>query len=272
MILTHGHADHYGMAHLFPWAGCSWAVGDLFKTVDLPAHMRSYEVAVRRLMPFWGVPPKLAEHPRFLRAPGGAGGSVAWAEPIDEGSRLEGFGPPIEVIETPGHTEGLVCLFRAADHVLLSSDQLLETIIPNPGLYALDDPPGNGLADYIASVRRLAPLAVRLVLPGHGRPFDGFRSASGRFWRRRTTAGGDAAALGEAGVYELARKLFPDRDWSNSYFAFIALLEAQGRLGAPEERGRAGSRVGEGEVFCPGRDWRGTHSERRRRDARVPTR
>ena len=253
VILTHGHADHYGMAHQFTWARVLVGRRDLFKTVDLPAHMRSYEVAVRLLMPLWGVPPEVARSiPEFFARLVAAGGSVAWAEPMDEGCLLEGFGPPIEVIETPGHTEGLVCLFRQADHVLLSSDQLLETIIPNPGLYALDDPPGNGLADYMASVRRLAPLTVRLVLPGHGRPFDGFSEriqAILREHEERLLAVRRALDR-EAGVYDLAVRLFPDRDWSNSYFAFIALLEAQGHLGLLKERGWAGSRrEGEREVF-----------------------
>ena len=140
VILTHGHADHYGMAHQFTWARVLVGRRDLFKTIDLPAHMHSYEVAVRLLMPLWGVPPEVARSiPDFFARLVAAGGSVDWAEPMDEGFLLEGFGPPIEVIETPGHTEGLVCLFRQADNVLFSSDQLLETILPNPGLYALDD-------------------------------------------------------------------------------------------------------------------------------------
>ena len=253
VVLTHGHADHYGMAHEFTWARVLVGRRDLPKTVDLPAHMHSYEVAVRRLMPLWGVPPEVARNiPDFFARLVAAGGSVAWAEPMDEGFLLEGFGPPIEVIETPGHTEGLVCLFRRADDVLLSSDQLLETIIPNPGLYAQDDPPGNGLADYIASVRKLAPLPVRLVLPGHGRPFDGFAEriqAILREHEERLLAVYRALDR-DAGVYDCAVRLFPDRDWNNSYFAFIVLLEAQGYLALLRERGLAGSRrEGEREVF-----------------------
>lgn len=253
VILTHGHADHYGMAHQFASAQVLVGRRDLLKTTDLPAHIHSYEVAVRRLMPLWGVPIEVARSiPDFFVRLAAAGGSVAWAEPMDDGCLLEGFGSPIEVIEAPGHTEGLVCLFRQADNVLLSSDQLLETIIPNPGLYALDEPPGNGLADYIASVRKLAPLPVRLVLPGHGRPFDGFaeriqailREHEDRLLAVRRALDRDAS------VYELAVRLFPDRDWNNSYFAFIMLLEAQGHLALLGERGWADSRrEGEREVY-----------------------
>jgi glyoxylase-like metal-dependent hydrolase (beta-lactamase superfamily II) len=253
VILTHGHADHYGMAHQFTWARVLVGRRDLIKTIDLPAHMRSYEAAVRRLMPLWGVPDQVARSiPDFFARLVAAGGSVTWAESVDEGCLLEGFGPALEVIETPGHTEGLVCLFRQADGVLLSSDQLLETIIPNPGVYALDDPPGNGLADYMASVRRLAALPARLVLPGHGRPFDGFseriqailREHEERLQAMRRALDRDTS------VYECAVGSFPDREWSNSYFAFIMLLEAQGYLAILRERGWAGSRrEGEREVF-----------------------
>jgi glyoxylase-like metal-dependent hydrolase (beta-lactamase superfamily II) len=256
VLLSHGHADHYGMAHLFPWAEVLVGRRDLGKTVDLPAHMRSYEAAVRRLLPGWAVPPESAETIlEFFARLLSAGGSVPWAAPLDEGSRLEGFGGSLEVVETPGHTEGLVCLYRVSDQVLLSADHLLETIIPNPGLYALEDPPGNGLADYVASVRKLEPLAVRLVLPGHGRPFSGFPDrlkeilAEGERRLEETRT-----ALGEGvTVYEMARKLFAERDWGNGYFAFVVLLETCGRLGLLLDRGLAVSdRVGEADLYYPG--------------------
>jgi glyoxylase-like metal-dependent hydrolase (beta-lactamase superfamily II) len=253
VVLTHGHADHYGMAHTFTRARVLVGRRDLRKTVDLPAHMSAYGAAVERLMPTWGVPPAVAKGiPEFFSRLVEAGGSVPWAEPIDEGYRLEGFGPTLQAVETPGHTEGLLCLFREKDGCLLSSDQLLETIIPNPGLYVFDDPPGNGLADYIASVRKLAPLRVRLVLPGHGRSFTGFSERiqavldehEQRLREVRT------ALDRESTVYGLAKKMFPDRDWDNSYFAFVVLLEAQGYLGLLRRRGWADSRYdAEREVY-----------------------
>jgi glyoxylase-like metal-dependent hydrolase (beta-lactamase superfamily II) len=253
VVLTHGHADHYGIAHTFTNARVLVGRRDLRKTVDLPVHMRSYEVAVERLMPMWGVPADVARSiPEFFSRLSASGGSVPWAEPIDEGFRLEGFGPTLQAVETPGHTEGLLCFYREADGCLLSSDQVLENIIPNPGLYALDDPPGNGLADYIASVRKLSLLKVSLVLPGHGRPFSGFAERIAAILaehEERLTEVRDALGP-EMTVYELAVKLFPERDWQNSYFAFVALLEAQGHLGLLRQRGWAESRHrGELEVF-----------------------
>jgi glyoxylase-like metal-dependent hydrolase (beta-lactamase superfamily II) len=135
---------------------------------------------------------------------------------------------------------------------MVSSSWSLESIIPNPGFYALDDPPGNGLADYMASVCKLAALPVRLVLPGHGRPFDGFTEriqAILREHEERLQAMRRALDC-DSSVYECAVRSFPDCDWSNSYFAFIMLLEAQGYLAILRERGWAGSRrEGEREVF-----------------------
>jgi glyoxylase-like metal-dependent hydrolase (beta-lactamase superfamily II) len=253
VVLTHGHADHYGIAHTFSRARVLVGRHDLRKTVDLPAHMHTYQLAVERIMPIWGVPPAVTKSiPEFFSRLLEAGGSVPWAEPIDEGYRLEGFGPTLQVLETPGHTEGLICLLREQDGCLLSSDQLLETIIPNPGLYAGADPPGNGLSDYIASMRKLAPLRVRLVLPGHGRPFAGFSERIKAVLEQHEQRLHDvrAALDQETTVYRLAAKLFPDRDWSNSYFAFVVLLEAQGYLGLLRRRGWADVRHdGELEVY-----------------------
>ena len=42
-----------------------------------------------------------------------------------------------------------------------------------PGLGVRADTDADPLSDYLASVRKLAPLPAETVLPGHGRPFGG---------------------------------------------------------------------------------------------------
>jgi glyoxylase-like metal-dependent hydrolase (beta-lactamase superfamily II)/8-oxo-dGTP pyrophosphatase MutT (NUDIX family) len=77
--------------------------------------------------------------------------------------RLEGE-PPIEleVLHTPGHTRGHLCLFERESRALLCGDMLsgLSTIVI--------DPPEGDMAAYLASLRRLAQLEPRVVYPAHG--------------------------------------------------------------------------------------------------------
>lgn len=68
------------------------------------------------------------------------------------------------VLHTPGHSEGSVCLYEERHALLLSGDVLFR------GSYGRTDLPGGDDAAMVASLARLArelPAALR-VLPGHG--------------------------------------------------------------------------------------------------------
>ena len=69
-----------------------------------------------------------------------------------------------DILHTPGHTEGSVCLYEERHDLLLAGDVLFA------GSYGRTDLPGGNDEQMVASLARLAremPPAVR-VLPGHG--------------------------------------------------------------------------------------------------------
>jgi glyoxylase-like metal-dependent hydrolase (beta-lactamase superfamily II) len=70
------------------------------------------------------------------------------------------------VIEFPGHADGHICLLK--DGVLIAGDHLLPRITPAVGLYPDSRP--DPLGDFMASLERVADLAPRIALPGHGDP------------------------------------------------------------------------------------------------------
>jgi len=69
-----------------------------------------------------------------------------------------------EVIQTPGHTEGSLCLYVPEHHILLAGDTLFA------GSIGRTDLPGGSTGKLLASIRdRLLPLPDgTLVIPGHG--------------------------------------------------------------------------------------------------------
>jgi glyoxylase-like metal-dependent hydrolase (beta-lactamase superfamily II) len=83
----------------------------------------------------------------------------------------------LEVLWTPGHSPGHVCLYGPERRVLFSGDQMLELISPNIGWHPEHDP----LGEYLHSLQALAQLEIDLILPAHGAPFSGHRE-----WIRRT--------------------------------------------------------------------------------------
>jgi glyoxylase-like metal-dependent hydrolase (beta-lactamase superfamily II) len=83
---------------------------------------------------------------------------------LNEGEQLRIGDLVFDVLHTPGHTEGSVCLYEERAGLLLSGDVVFA------GTYGRTDLPGGDEAAMVASLARLAasiPAGVR-VLPGHG--------------------------------------------------------------------------------------------------------
>ena len=248
VVVTHAHVDHAGMACDFTGAEILIGRRDAHKVRDFPGHLRAYAAAMRRLTEPWGVPGFLADSVEDLFTDMiNMGGSVPHVGELVQGGILSGLGPDLEVHELPGHTEGLVALFRAADGVLLSSDHLLAEITPNPGLYVEGtSPPRSGLADYIRSLDTLRRLPVARVLPGHGAPFGGAQERIEEIeahHEARLEVVRKAAGRGRS-VFEISAHMFPH---VRAEHAFLALREVYGHVEILLEQGRLARRM-EGSV------------------------
>ena len=102
------------------------------------------------------------EHPASGSAPFGIPPSVPGLD-LAEGSRIRFGSIDLEVLHTPGHTEGSVCLLERAERTLLSGDTLFA------GGWGRVDLPGGSVDEMVESLARLATLEPGLaVLPGHG--------------------------------------------------------------------------------------------------------
>lgn len=81
---------------------------------------------------------------------------------VKEGDKI--FSTGLKVIETPGHTEGCVCLYNNEERVLFSGDTLF-----NSGIGRTDLPGGNIDAIFKSIKTKLFVLpGPTLVYPGHG--------------------------------------------------------------------------------------------------------
>lgn len=72
-----------------------------------------------------------------------------------------------EVIWTPGHTPGHMCLYQPEERILITGDTILPTISPNISLHP--HTPGNPLGEFIQSLQKLEQIPADLVLPAHER-------------------------------------------------------------------------------------------------------
>ena len=138
IVSTHRHWDHIGDN-----APLSGATG---------AHIAAHTLDRHGL-----------EHPSALMAPFPIPPSVP-AVDLAEGSRIKFGQIDLEVLHTPGHTEGSVCLLAAGERLMFTGDTLFA------GSWGRTDLPGGSDEEMVASLTRLSAMAPDLkVLPGHGR-------------------------------------------------------------------------------------------------------
>ncbi|WP_262364228.1 MBL fold metallo-hydrolase [Arthrobacter echini] len=170
---THLHPDHVGLAaRLRAGSGAGFALHGVERQVleEHSTRLLDPDEALGRLEG-WGVPDgERRELLRFVdRSPEGL--AMAVDHGLAHGDILDVPGRRIEVMATPGHTAGHICL-RDDDHELLfTGDHVLPTVFPGLGLGGTTA--SNPLADYIASVELLEPYGDYEALPGHGHRFRG---------------------------------------------------------------------------------------------------
>jgi glyoxylase-like metal-dependent hydrolase (beta-lactamase superfamily II) len=145
-----------------------------------------------------------------------------------------------QVLYTPGHTGGLICLYQPDRQLLISSDHLLRDISSNP----IVDPPAPGetepprrLVQYLEQLHRVAELDVAVALPGHGPPISDHRAVIERrlsLHEERADRMLEALDGGALTAHQIADELFPDLDPLN---AFLAVSEVIGHLQWLEKEG-----------------------------------
>ncbi len=146
-------------------------------------------------------------------------------------------------LHTPGHTNDHLCLFDAANGIVLSGDHVLPTITPHiSGLVSGADP----LTEFFASLDKVAGLeGVTLTLPAHGHPFA---DLSGRAHEirdhheeRLDTLRAAVEDLGSGSVEDYSHKLFKPRSWGqmaeSETYAHLEHLRETGQIVSYDDRG-----------------------------------
>jgi len=175
LVVTHFHSDHYGLAGTLVDLTRARMLMHRLDWLHIQNEMVDFDAAVERLdgwLRLNGAPPELLDEEQRRAAQMYARYDVqAPDEQVEDGHRIRVGRHELQVIWTPGHTMGHICLFDAERRVLLTGDHVLDPITPNVSLnreYA-----GNPLGQYLSSLRKVGELDADLVLPAHGEPFNG---------------------------------------------------------------------------------------------------
>lgn len=160
IVLTHHHFDHSSGAQALRQAtGAEIAMhpqeerslrdwqGDVPQDIDVPADQRAVAEQVRR----------------FRQQAAEAKADI----PIADGAMLRVGGLTLEVVHTPGHTLGSICIYLGEEGALFTGDTALGL-----GTVAISPPPHGDMRLYLESLERLKAYDAALMLPGHGRPLQ----------------------------------------------------------------------------------------------------
>lgn len=141
LILTHEHVDHTGGAEYFKRE---------IKDLRILAHKKTADTIERGIEPtsiLFSLPsPKIKIDRR-----------------LEEGDEIMIGDDVYQVLHTPGHSEGSICLYQKNKGILFSGD----TIFSYGGIGRYDLP-GGDLYKLERSIERLSELRIRDIYPGHG--------------------------------------------------------------------------------------------------------
>ncbi len=178
IVITHIHPDHYGLASRIKQLSQA-EISFHYLEENLISlryhHSGNFFQELARWLHSNGVPPD--ELPDLPVASAGMSQFLDTVPPdisLRGGEIITTGTFSFQVLWTPGHSPGHICLYEPDKKILLSGDHILHTITTNVSRqpHASDNP----LGDYINSLKAIKKLAVDLILPGHENPFSNLRT------------------------------------------------------------------------------------------------
>ena len=213
VVVTHVHPDHFGLAGEIRRLSGAEVV---MHQTGVPMQPFQFIFSLfREQMRSWlivnGMP---EEKVALLQVPPFDIGDLEWwvspDRTVEDGETLLVGCQRFEIVSTPGHAVGHICLYHAASRTLLSGDHLLPNITPNVSLNPFTSSMGSPLGVYLDSLDKTAQLEVDLVLPGHGNGFHHFRERLDELYAHHDQRLGEvlrSLGEGEKTAYEVSLKM-----------------------------------------------------------------
>lgn len=254
-FITHLHADHSGLVPALAREGAAIYFGAADARIirfATPGHWQEQiDFALERGFPLDELEKAISSHPgrRY------SAGAVMDLCVRGDGDTIRAGDYTFECIETPGHTEGHICLYERDKKIFISGDHMLVDITPN---ITLSSSERNPLREYLMSLDKVYGLDVELVLPGHRSLFRNHKQRVRELQEHHRARLQEVIGILERGrqdAYQVASQMTWDidcRTWelfppAQKLFAFA---EAMAHLRYLEEDGIVGWEMeGQGVVF-----------------------
>ncbi len=257
-FITHMHADHAGLVSTLAGEGARIYFGRADAEImrsTAPEHWeKQIDFARKRGFPGEELDRAIGSHPGRRYSPNTSLNLCVSkdGDTISIGDYL------FECIETPGHTEGHICLYEPSKKIFVCGDHILVDITPN---ITLSSEERNPLKEYLMSLDKVYDLDVELVLPGHRSIFRNQKERIRELKQHHQTRLKESISIlgkGKQNAFQVASQMTWDigyKSWdlfppAQKWFAFG---EALAHLKYLEEEGKVGREMeGQGLVFFTG--------------------
>ncbi len=177
IVVTHVHPDHYGLAgRITQLSGARLALHEAeINLID--SRYVNFEKLLQEMGEYLrrhGTPQK--DLPTIQKASLWVKEFVVPVLPeiiLKGGEEISIGSFQFEVLWTPGHSLGHICLYEPIRKLLFSGDHILFETTPHIGLHPQSGK--NPLGDFINSLKEVENLEVNFVFPGHGPVFSGLK-------------------------------------------------------------------------------------------------
>lgn len=174
VVITHIHPDHYGLSSKIKQiCGAQVAMHSVDAGFILPRYKDFADLLqeTEQLLRQNGVPQD--ELPQLKEASLWMNKYVTPGPPdvmLEDGDIISNDSFEFDVLWTPGHSPGHICLHEKKRRFIVTGDHVLYETTPHVGFNPLSG--DNPLGDYLSSLEKLENLKVNFVLPGHGPVFN----------------------------------------------------------------------------------------------------
>src|SRR5699024_5770989 len=211
IILTHLHPDHTGYAGVLQektnaniWMSPTdaSALQDMWQPGAVSQLKRDYELAA--------MPQEIAGSILEMteKFPSSITPLPKVTNDLIEGQQLQIGKDWYEVIETPGHSAGLVCFYQPEKSILFSTDHILPRITPNISYWFYGEK--NPLQSFQNSLEKIKKLDAEYVIPSHGDMFTNANQRINEIWHHhegRLEVVLDVTKSG-ATIFEVCQQMF----------------------------------------------------------------
>ncbi len=259
IVVTHVHPDHFGMAaKLRELCGAKIVMhrADAELIRSRYVDYRSLAEETEKMLLAHGVP---ADEAARMRAASAWGAQYVTAvEPdvvVEDGDTISNGTFQMEVLHTPGHTPGHLCLYDPRKRRLFCGDIVLFDAMPHVG--ANPQSGKDPVAEYKSSLEYVSERLVSFVFPGHGPVFNSLGIRSEELRRLLETRQRQILAVLDEGLkdaYQVTRVLYRGVDASDAAYedlharerragvteviAWLRHLDACGKIATLDQNGR----------------------------------